>query len=301
MAITALTMVQLLQSLPARADLVGDAQGIQVWTRQPGSYSDEQSPVRHGVVSLAPHQLKTPLTVKTLMDIQYDRRVTYRGLALKDLISSVTLAADTDLALLHFENGMIVPMPITRLARLNAFLALEVCKGRGRACEKGFDAVPRASVYGEDEDPRPIEFSWNKLVVGSRWHPDVVKTDADGFSPWLHVDSLKGIEFANAAAYYRQFAVGRSGGESVFRARCQFCHAVRFVGASFGWDFVRPLPLAEKRTPATLTGHVKYKKAMATRLGIQMPPQDDVNLPEMTRLWQWMKDLTREPAKAYRP
>lgn len=288
-------------SSTARADLVGDVNTLQVWTRRPGSYSDDENPVRKGVVSLDPFRLKSGLTVKSLKDVQYDRKVSYRGVPLAAVVKASKPEENADLVLLHFENEMIVPIPIAKLKRLNAFLAFEACSERGRECKSEFEEVPRSAVYGDSPDPRPIQFSWNKIVVGDRWHPDIANNEQNEFSPWLYVDSLRGIEFVNSAAYYRQFAIGKSGGDEVFRARCQFCHAVRFVGAHFGWDFVTPLPIAEKRTPATLTLHVKYRKAMAPKLGIRMPPQNDVELEEMTRLWKWMRDMSRVPAAAYKP
>jgi mono/diheme cytochrome c family protein len=274
------------------------AQSLEAWTRQPGKYSDEQNPDRKGVLAIDPFQLK--LRTKTLEDIQVGQKVSYRGIALATLVKNAKAAAGTDLVLLHFENGMLVPIPIGQLGRLDAFLALEVCNERGKNCKNEFEPVSRTAIYLESPDPRPIKFTWNKIVVGSLWHPELPKGDND-FSPWLYINSLKGIEFANSAAYYQQFANGKSTGDQVFRARCQYCHSVRYVGAKMGWDFINPLPIYEKRTPATLTGHVKYEKSMAYKMGTQMPPQKDVEDEEMKRVWEWAREFGRTPVRAYSP
>lgn len=66
------------------------------------------------------------------------------------------------------------------------------------------------------------------------------------------MDSLQGIEFVDAEAYYAQFRVDgshtRLRGRVVYLTRCQYCHSVAGVGPSFGRDFVRGKPLAAEYT-----------------------------------------------------
>jgi hypothetical protein len=61
----------------------------------------------------------------------------------------------------------------------------------------------------------------------------------------------------------------------------------RGAGASFGWDFVQPLPLSTWRTPDGLYAHVRAHKLEAAQLGLAMPPQPDVTREETDALHAW--------------
>jgi mono/diheme cytochrome c family protein len=285
----------------ASADLVGGVNVLAAWKRQPGQHSDVENPDRGTVTAIDPYEFKRALGPKRLMDLQYGERRSYRGVPLADLVNAYKAGARLDMVILHFEGGMRVPLLRRDLGDLGAFVAVEACNERGKDCAPSFEDVGRRDVYGDTEDPRPIKFSWNKLVVRKAWHPGSRSVEPKKFSPWYHVDTLSGLEFADSAAYEAQFAVGTSGGEAVYFDRCQYCHSTRHVGARFGWDFVTPLALYEKRAPDNLLNHVKYPKAMAQRLGIQMPPQKDVGAAEMQRLWDWMRDVAKQRLKPYAP
>lgn len=285
----------------AFADVVAGVNVIAAWQRQAGQYSDIENPERGTQYAIDPYELKGGLRTKKLMDLQYDERRTYRAIPLAALVSAYKAGAKFDMVVLHFENGMRVPVLKSDLGTLQAYLAAEACDDHGKNCGPSFEPVERHDVYAMGQDPRPIQFTWNKLVVAKPWHPVTRKVDRRAFSPWHHTDSLVGLEFVDSEAYYRQFAVGRSGGDKVFENRCQFCHGARLVGARFGWDFVSPLPLHEKRSAENLLNHVKYPKAMAERLGLQMPPQKDVDASEMKTLWLWMRDVARQRLNSYAP
>lgn len=286
---------------PARADLVGGVNVVAVWQRLPGQYSGVENPERGQVQGIDPYALKRSMSFKRLYDVQYGRKRAYMGAPLIAVIDAYKHRGAAQFAILHFDHGIQVPIRISDIKRQSLFLATEACQTRPSDCKTAFEAVERHDVYGSDKDPRPLNFSWNKLVVSKRWHPGTRTEEPTGFMPWTHTGTLTGIELADEAAYNKQFVVGTSGGEQIFQKRCQYCHGVRSVGASFGWDFVSPLPLFEKRPVDSLLNHVKYRKAMAPKLGIQMPPQKDFEPEEVDMLWQWMRDVAHQPLKPYKP
>ena len=285
-------------------------QTLTLWTRAPGLYTDNRSPDRLQVVTVDPLALKPGR--RRMFDAQYKRKETYIGIPLARILGQYTPKGHNDTALLHFANGMLVPVPLSdgSVDRLGAFLALKHCEsrpasGKGKIvdgpCEGAFADLGKEDAYTVTEDPRPITFTWNKLAVTTPWHPDVPEDRSAVFSPWRHVDSLTGIEFINAEAYRAQFDVHEPGGAEVFWQRCQFCHGVRQVGSTFGWDFVTPLPIFEKRQPEQLLNHVKYPKSIARNMGLMMPVQKDVSLAEMQALWRYMRQAALHPLKPYRP
>lgn len=285
----------------AMAERLHAVNEIVMWSRQKGSHSDGVEPgrVKPRSVFLDGEELKK----KQTNDFQYDRMMRYEGISLVSLLKQYKAKSHDDTAILHFANGMAVKVPLssTELKRLDAFVAVAVCPERGK-CERDFPEVAKEDAYGVRDDPRPIVFSWNKFVVPTGWHPDLVHQGKDlKFSPWRHVDTLLGIEFVNLAAYQRQFDLGEIDGQRVFEQRCAFCHGVRKVGASFGWDVVTPLPLAEKRSPETLYNHVRYPKVLAAKMGLMMPAQTDIEKAEIDQVWAFMKKATSRPLRPYRP
>lgn len=278
----------LIVATEARSDLVGGVNVLASWNRQAGAHSDIENPERGKVKTIDPYQLSKRLKVRKLYDVQYGEARYVKSVPLTALVDAAARSSDADLVILHFENGMQVPLKRDALAHLGAYLAVEACNAKGRACEPAFEDV------GDDDDPRPVVFTWNKLVVGK-------SARGKGFSPWHHTDTLKGIELADDAAYRAQLEIGEPRGLAVYEARCQVCHGARQVGARFGWDFVTPLPLHEKRPPENLLNHVKYPKVMARRLGLQMPNQPDVTLGEIEQLWRWMRAAAKKPLGRYLP
>lgn len=286
------TILLLCAATPARADLTGNVNVLSVWARKPGSYSDGAQAGKNKNVTLDPYKAAHRLEIRKIRDPHYGETKVYRGVPLSAL-AKTEASRGKDRALFHFANGMIIPLDLVQLRKSDGFLALEICNAKGKDCTVDFPGAPRTDVYAIDEDPNPIAFSWNKVAMPS--------ADDRGFSPWRHADTLIGVEFVDGQAYDAQFAIGSSGGQRVFLERCQFCHGARKVGATFGWDFVDPLPLHEKRDPANLLNHVKYPKAMAQRLGLQMPPQKDVDASSIQELWSWMRDVAKTKVKPYRP
>jgi hypothetical protein len=263
---------------------VGDGREIDLWTRGAGAFD-------RGVVPDAVDAHRIPLELEptvtaTLYDVQLGSTRTYRGISLAAVLAQRDIKRDVDTAMLHFANGMIVPVPLDR--GNTVFIAVAV-QSLGGGWERGFPEI--AKRHAALPDPRPIAFGANKVVI----------SEVDGtFSPWHHVDTLVGIELVSERAYVAQFEPLGSGARA-FLDRCQFCHAVSGVGATFGWDFVDPLPVYTYRTPETLHAHVKYANAEALERGYMMPAQRDVEREEIEALWFWLKDVTKDGLRAYRP
>ena len=208
------------------------------------------------------------------------------------------------LVLLHFHNGMIVPLPFRdarAMKRLDPLIAL----GRSAAADAPylaeFPPIDR-SVEGY-ADVRQVTFAGNKLVVSERWHPELSAQAIESFSPWQTTSSLTGIEFVEANAYYRQFlptADVRPGFE-IFRHNCQFCHGVNKVGASYGWDYATPLPLHTYRSnPERLYMHIHYRVEYKATWQ-KMPALKHVTESEAALLWQWMRAASSAPTPMAAP
>jgi len=274
---------------------------VDLWTRKPGSYADGTNWPKGNQVrfDLDAHLGKA----QDRYDFQYGRKYPFRGVLLKDVILSYKAPPEADTVLLHFANRMIVPIPRDEsvLDRLGVLVAREV--RIGKSWSKKFPSRSKNDpIYS---DPRPINFSGNKLVVASAWHPGADKQGQSGFTPWRFSDALTGVEFVNRAAYERQFLVDDSpstqAGLGEFMGRCAFCHSARQIGSRFGWDFVDPLPTYKQKAPEHLLNHVKYPKWDALERGLMMPAQKDVTSGEIFLLWKWMEAVATKPAKPYAP
>jgi mono/diheme cytochrome c family protein len=238
-------------------------------------------------------------------DAQYGAVRAFRGIGLRAVIERVSPEPSLDLAILHFANGMAVPVQFRDPAvmkRLDPFIARAMETHRKGPIKTDF--FPDIPKQGAMADARPIEFHGNKVVVAERWHP-AVPTDAQpAFSPWVHADTLVGIELVAAAPYYRQFDVGGEPpvqkGLAVFESACQFCHGVRKVGAKFGWDFVEPTPLYSYEKPSrNLFYHVAYKPLDAAAKGLMMPALKFMTEQDAAALWQWMRAVATKPTPVY--
>lgn len=276
---------------------------IELWRREPAPKKG-----RGGLTVVRWQDLK--LVEVTRDDLQLGPGRTFRGVPLEALVRAAPRTAVEDTALLHFANGMQIPVPLGAgtLERLDVFVAREMKDpASGRFVDDLGKLVHERAPWMEQ---RAIVFSGNKLVVGDGWHPALTATSrpppaGDGFSPWAHVDSLVGIELVNGAAWDGRLRVVEDPrilqGVGTFLARCQYCHGVRETGASFGWDFVKPVPLHTWRAPESLLYHVKFRKLEAAERGLLMPPQPDAGIDEIRALWDWMKAVTARDLRPYSP
>lgn len=267
--------------------------GVAVWRRPSGGA--KPTPV---VVAWSSLRLEE----RTSSDVQLGGERSYRGVTLKALLLAAaqrTPAEDT--ALLHFKNGMLVPVPLddATLAKLDLFVARAVKDDTGAFVERFDNVIHERSPWMEQ---RAITFGTNKLVAKDRFHP-TLGAATTSFTPWAHVDTLTGVELVKGAAWQKTFRVGDDPrvlqGVGVFEQRCQFCHGVRGAGASFGWDFVKPIPVHTWRDAESLLYHVKFRKLTGAEQGLMMPPQPDTTIDEVRALWEWMKAVSANELRPY--
>lgn len=270
------------------AELPSRGQLVSIWVRPTGAAER-----KYVTVDLSA-KAKTEATRE---DIQYGgAKAKYRGVPLRSLLDVIEHRGHSDLALLHFLNGMVVPVPVDDLELLKSldlFVATDM-----EVNGKWTNAFPEVKKKGaEERDRRPLVFHGNKLVTANKKHPFVANAAQDDFAPFLYVDSLTGIEFVNDAAWYKQFAVGATDEEKkgfdIFRSHCQFCHGMRQVGARYGVDFVLPEPIAEKKDIQGLFLHVRYRDRDAAETGQMMPFFKDLTKDDVKALHAWLTALTK--------
>jgi mono/diheme cytochrome c family protein len=277
---------------------------VEVWVRAPGSSSADAGQLQERTVDLA----IAPWMEVDRFDAQYGARHRYRGVTLQWVLRAGSVPAAVDLALLHFDNGMVVPLPFrdtSAMERLAPFIAVEVWVESPGGAGWSRDLPDISKKGDESEDWRPIRFQGGKLVVQTLWHPEVPEVTPREFSPWQHVDRLAGVELAQSEAYRRQFqgsgSAAVANGYRVFSERCQFCHGVRQVGAHYGWDFAEPVPLHTYRDPHSLWFHAKYREFDATARGLMMPAFPDLGQTQAAALWAWMEAIVTSGPAPYRP
>lgn len=265
--------------------------GITVWTRAAGQYGTKTPPKRQRVKKIP--FAKLPLQEKKLFDTQYDKTLTYKGIALRTLLKRYKVDKQSDLALLHFENGIVLPVPI-KLAKLQSPMRVFVATHwkKGKRWTRSF---PSLYVYPKNKRAL-VSFDQNKVVSEKKAHPMMAPHLSDDLSIWRRVDSLKGIELVQEEAYYGQFQVSKSRthkrGYRVYRHACQFCHGIRKVGASYGPDFTLPVSVhLYINEPKMLRFHLNKRSVYANRLGQMMPAMKRLTGREGKDVWGWMKGL----------
>ncbi|MES1205380.1 MAG: c-type cytochrome [Pseudomonadota bacterium] len=273
---------------------------IDLWVRGPGKSADDTPRGRSLKVDLD----KLPLVDIARFDVQYARSRPYRGIALGAVIERLSPEASLDLAILHFANGMAVPLPFRDAAtmrRLDPFVARGMGAKSKDPIQIGvFPGIPKRNARA---DARPIAFAGNKIVVAGLWHPALGDQEKPVFSPWSHTDTLTSIEFVESKPYYGQFNVDADAqvqrGLGLFQGSCQFCHGARKTGARFGWDFVEPMPMYTYRKSMNLFYHVAYKPIDAAEKGLMMPAMRFMTQDDAAALWQWLRAVATKPMPAY--
>jgi mono/diheme cytochrome c family protein len=273
---------------------------IELWVRGPGKSADETPRGRSLTVDLD----KLPMVDTARFDAQYARSRPYRGIALGALIERFSPETSLDLAILHFANGMAVPLPFRDAAtmrRLEPFVARGMGARSKDPIQIGvFPGIPKPNARA---DARPIAFAGNKIVVAGLWHPALGDKEKPVFSPWSHTDTLTSIEFVESKPYYGQFDVDGDAqvqrGLGLFEKSCQFCHGARKTGARFGWDFVEPMPMYTYRKSMNLFYHVAYKPIDAAEKGLMMPAMRFMTQDDAAALWQWLRAVATKPMPAY--
>ncbi len=283
---------------------VAQAKGeIELWIRAAGFYEEGREVGREKIQKFSFDG--NTLSVRKQFDLQFGSVNEFMGIELTKVVKSYVPYSGYDLALLHFSNGMLIPIPIEEDLVTLKGLDLFVAKSwRKNAKQKWNDSFPSVGRPNEKwRDPVPVEFSGNKMVVKDGKYPLVHDKE---FTPFRHADTLTGIEFVRGDAYYRQFTERSDKdlsdpGLAVFRERCQYCHGVRKVGANFGWDFVEPVPIYDLKRANHLYNKVKYSYHDALERGLRMPRQTSVTEKEMEQLWNWIKKLGQGKSWPYAP
>jgi hypothetical protein len=235
------------------------------------------------------------------MDAQYGAQRKYRYVALEDLLRRYSPAADCDTAILHFSNGMAIPLPFRdreAMQRLRPVIVRAV--QIDGTWTRSLPVISRTDAFYFDV--RPLRFTGNKLAVAELWHPALRTGTEQSFSPWRHADSVTGIELVNDRAYIAQFAPSSATarGQKVYGEVCRFCHGARGQGAQFGWDFVEPLPISEyRKKDASLYYHLKYRAVNAVSRGILMPALPYLTEVDAADLLAWLRALAARPLAAY--
>jgi mono/diheme cytochrome c family protein len=301
-ALVGMTATVLAWSATARA--AEDGVIVESWVRPPGDAAALETAVfPRTKVDLGPLER----TEGRRFDAQYGGYGWFEGFSLSALITRLHPPASVDLALLHFANGMVIPLPLgdrQMMDQLDPFLAV-----RMRSSAKGPYGTafpPLVKRAGDYADARTTQFAGNKLVVARLWHPAIREKAQADFSPWALVDSLVAIEFVASAPYYKQFDVDSSpevrAGLELYRTSCQFCHGARKVGAKFGWDFVEPTPLyTYRQSEKRLYYHVHFRRYDAVARGQSMPALRSMTEGDAANLWQWLKAIGTRPMPAYSP
>jgi hypothetical protein len=281
-----------------------DGQHVNFWVRSSGNHA-------LGIKRSGKHKAHADLDALPqeeveLDDAQYGRPVKVKGIRLGDLLDRYPQSHAHDMVLLHFHNKMVVPIALGGggLDSLNALLAREILDPDSGAYTTDFPKIARQEGYYED--PNPIAFTGNKLIVPQTEFPDSGHGDTTSpIFPFAVSDSLVGLEFVQQRAYFAQFNAGGEDqvqdGMEVFFRRCQYCHSVSDVGAAYGWDFLKPVPIHTFKKADELTYHVKYAKMNAVQRGLRMPPQVDVEDAEIIALLKWIETLNKTKVKSYDP
>jgi mono/diheme cytochrome c family protein len=86
-----------------------------------------------------------------------------------------------------------------------------------------------------------------------------------------------------------------------YRQNCQYCHGVRKVGASFGWDLGQPTDFhPERREPLRFYYHMRYRLGNHDPLE-QMPILKHVSEEQAAQLWRWLRTVSTTPTPPYSP
>jgi mono/diheme cytochrome c family protein len=256
-------------------------------------------------VQLDPAKLEAkPMQLK---DHQYGGAARwYKAAPLEALLKQSPPGPLIELALLRFENGMVIPVHFRdaeELRKLKAFVAVataDAAPDKGGTWSTDFAPAPRLNAEGGDA--HPLKFAGHKLVVESAWHPMVAAGASKTFNPWAFADTLVGIEYVDEVAWYGQFEpddAAAKAGAAVFRGRCQFCHGVKQIGASYGWDFVEPYPMFKHRNPSSLAMHLKHREQDAPRKGLMMPAFPEITKADTEAAWKWLEAMGTAGLKPY--
>lgn len=223
-------------------------------------------------------------TAESKFDLQYEADRRYQLVPLDEVLAAAQKKTAADLAVLRFQNGMAIPVPLKPDGRLSVPLFLARATKTDRRWSRDFPALDRSKPTQVDR--RPIRFYGNKVIYGG--------PKRTGFTPYRYANSLKSIVLVKKSAYEAKFRPEKPSeeaiaGQRVFLANCQFCHALDGHGGTFGWDFSDPLPVsAYRKSPTSLYYHVHYREKDAPNKGLLMPALRHISPKDIDQLWAWL-------------
>jgi mono/diheme cytochrome c family protein len=271
---------------PAGAKAPETSESVLLWRRGAGA-PNKKAEAASKLVALD----SLPVTERSVTDVR-GKTWQVRGVKLTDLLVAAPFDASSDAVALRFKNGVRVQLNRADVASFDVFLARAWRMSDQGAWSNAFEPVPVGTA--QFKVARSLTFSGHRVFA----KPDAAPRGAGTFAPWAYVDALINVEILNADAWHKTLDVGASVDEkrglAVFENRCQSCHGVRGAGASLGWDFVDPLPLASWRDVESLFSHVRAHKLADAEVGLLMPAQPDVTKDEIAALHAWMKVVAQK-------
>jgi len=275
------------------------ANTLSIWTRAQGSHASEP-PEKLNLIEFD----LSGITVVEInrFDLQYQKKMRFRGIYFNDIVKFYSpRIPGMNLMLLHFKNGMIYPLRRDEIRETYRLFIATQYEDQG----KWHHNFPEIKGPEGSNPKATIRFAGNKLVPEVQWAEAQAKVDGHKlFNPLVHVDSLQGIEFVDAEAYYGQFRVDsahtRLRGRVVYLTRCQYCHSVAGVGSKFGRDFALGKGLATEYTADQLYDLIHPKGKRASNK-VFMPHQSDITKSETKRLWRWLDQIRQHSLTPYLP
>src|SRR5687767_14230078 len=85
---------------------------VEMCTRAPGDYSDGNEVKRLNEITLDLTSVTT--SIKEIEDVQYGIKKTYKLIPLSEILNKYKRSSSQNLALLHFQNKMIIPIDLTK-------------------------------------------------------------------------------------------------------------------------------------------------------------------------------------------
>jgi mono/diheme cytochrome c family protein len=252
-----------------------------------------------------------PTRTWTGHDPQYAATLLMRGSPLESLWSGLAVPSDADLALLRFDNGLLIPIPF-RDAGFMRTLAPQIV--RANVAVGPWAALARGHIEDTDrpptsEDLRRVSFHGNKVMVADARRSMLLPSLQKDLAPWLYADSLHSVDFVRRTTWEAQFSHGPAveAGMRIYLGSCVICHAVRGTGGALGWDFIDPYPIysdewmkhvaAEPPAPedamparTLLDIHVRYRDGVNGSRS--MPALRGMTADEVTALWSWLQATT---------
>ncbi|MEO6953229.1 MAG: cytochrome c [Polyangia bacterium] len=253
-----------------------------------------------------------PLRPLFARDVQYGKDAHLLGLPLAEIFESLHIPKSYDLALLRFDNGLMIPVDFRNLAtmtRLAPVLARAATTDLRAPLVRGEVELP---VHPPTtEDLRVVRFDGNKVAVADATLADVLESARKDLSPWLYADSLASIEVVSRAAWEALFFAGENvrQGQRIYAGTCVFCHAVRGHGGALGWDLADPAPIysdgwrhrledaveARHRIPAKVRFDIHVRFRSGEGGDRTMPALRGMSPAEVDDVWKWILAVSAIP------